>query len=182
MHNFKFMLWLCCQFLRVSQVTRGPVGDIGLSNSCIFLDRDSARLHRLVSSTIMPLLQLPEPPTLSTLADARRSLESARTSVEELNVKIEVAEAALAQIVADSKCAINELLRERAALEDRVFRTMAYLSPIRRLPNELLREIFMCNFDDYPCCAWVLAAVCSMWRRLALGMPKLWSKVSVLLA
>jgi hypothetical protein len=51
------------------------------------------------------------------------------------------------------------------------------MSPIRRLPSELLRHIFMMNFDEYPCCAWILSSVCLQWRRLALSMPKLWSKV-----
>jgi hypothetical protein len=79
--------------------------------------------------------------------------------------------------VADSRCTIKQLQRERAALEEKISRTLAYVSPIRRLPAELLRLIFMTNFDEYPCCAWILSSVCSQWRRLALSMPKLWSKV-----
>lgn len=126
----------------------------------------------------MPYFNLPEPPTETAFAEARRTLALARSSVSELTHKIDTAESALAQIVADSKCAINELVRERLAMEDQVFRTMAYLSPIRRLPNELLREIFLCHFEEYPVCAWGLAAVCTMWRRLALSMPRIWSKVS----
>jgi hypothetical protein len=79
--------------------------------------------------------------------------------------------------VAESHCATKQLQRERAALEEKISRTLAYMSPIRRLPAELLRHIFMMNFDEYPCCAWILSSVCSQWRRLTLSMPKLWSKV-----
>ena len=118
-----------------------------------------------------------DPPTASSLAEARQALQATRTSVTELNAKIDAAEAALAQIVCDSQRKIDELLRERATLEEQVLQTMAYLSPIRRLPAELLRDLFMWCFLEHPCCAWVLAAVCSRWRRLALRMPKLWSKV-----
>jgi hypothetical protein len=125
----------------------------------------------------MSLLDLPEPPTEATLADARRVLQTQRQSLFEVNGKIDASESALAQIVADSRCAINEMLTERATLEDQIFHTMAYLSPIRRLPYELLRQIFLFNFDDYPCCAWVLCAVCVLWRKTALSMPKIWSKV-----
>jgi F-box-like len=122
-------------------------------------------------------MRLPEPPTETTLAEARRALDSHRQSLRRITDKIDASEADLAQIVADSQCAINRLQRERAALEDTIFQTMAYLSPIRRLPLELLRQIFLFNFEDYPCCAWVLSAVCSLWRKTALSMPRIWSKV-----
>ena len=118
-----------------------------------------------------------EPPTASSLADARRLLDESNTSLADVDHKIEAAEAQLAQIVAESRCSIKHLQRERAALEEKISRTLAYMSPIRRLPAELLRHIFMMNFDEYPCCAWILSSVCSQWRRLALSMPKLWSKV-----
>ncbi|KAI0305263.1 hypothetical protein B0F90DRAFT_1815504 [Multifurca ochricompacta] len=117
------------------------------------------------------------PPTASSLADARRLLDESNASLSELNRKIEVAESQLAQIVAESRCAINQLQCERAVLEDKITHALAYMSPIRRLPTELLRHIFMMNFDEYPCCAWILSSVCSQWRRLALLMPKLWSKI-----
>jgi F-box-like len=118
-----------------------------------------------------------DPPTPASLADARRLLNESNSSLAGLDRKIEAAEAQLAQIVADSRGTIKLLQRERAALEDKISRTLAYVSPIRRLPAELLRLIFMMNFDEYPCCAWILSSVCSQWRRLALSMPKLWSKV-----
>ena len=148
-------------------------------------------LHEPLASPLFRLLPLPiphlptmsfnpfpcEPPTAASLADARRLLNESNTSLADLDRKIEAAEAQLAQIVADSRCTIKQLQRERAALEEKISRTLAYVSPIRRLPAELLRLIFMMNFDEYPCCAWILSSVCSQWRRLALSMPKLWSKV-----
>ncbi|KAF8872510.1 hypothetical protein BD779DRAFT_1452696 [Infundibulicybe gibba] len=122
----------------------------------------------------------PDPPTQQSLADARRSLELTNDSVDELASKITAAETALAEIIRESQCAINSLQSQRALLEEKAFQTKAYLSPIRRLPEELLREIFMWNFESYPCCGWVLAAVSTPWRRLALRMPKLWSKIRLL--
>lgn len=126
----------------------------------------------------MSLPGFSEPPTKEALADARRVLETTRVSVQEVSSKINAAEATLAQIVRESQYAINELQTQRAALEDQLSRTLAYLSPIRRLPMELLREIFMWSFEVHPCSAWVLAAVCTSWRRLALRIPLIWSKVS----
>lgn len=118
-----------------------------------------------------------DPPTELLLADARRSLSATRSSVSELNARIETAEAALAQVVAESKSIIHEMQNERSMLEEKVSKTMAYISPIRRLPTELLRDIFLWSFEDHPCCAWVLASVNWSWRRLALRMPRIWSKV-----
>ena len=126
----------------------------------------------------MPFSDFADPPTKETLVNARRSLEVTRASVEEVTSKISAAETALAQLVRDSRLAINELEGQRAALEDQVSKALAYLSPIRRLPMELLREIFVWSFEEHACSAWVLAAVCLSWRRLALRIPLIWSKVS----
>ena len=126
----------------------------------------------------MPFPNFVDPPTKETLVNARRSLEVTRASVEEITSKIDAAEMALAQLVRDSRLAISELEGQRAALEDQVSKTLAYLSPIRRLPMELLREIFVWSFEEHACSAWVLAAVCPSWRRLALRIPLIWSKVS----
>lgn len=123
-------------------------------------------------------LLFPEPPTKEHLANARKAMETTRTSAQELTTKINAAEQLLTDLVRESRCAINEMEKNRARLEKEMMVMMAYLSPIRRLPLELLREIFMWNFEDYSCCAWILAAVCGTWRKLALRMPKIWSTVS----
>ncbi|KAH7882806.1 hypothetical protein F5I97DRAFT_1899617 [Phlebopus sp. FC_14] len=122
-------------------------------------------------------LHYPEPPTQASLSEARRELQTQRQQLAQLTDKISRAEEALAQIVSDRRHAIREMQCEQYQLEEKVVRTLAYISPIKRLPHELLRHIFMFNFDDHPCCAWVLASVCVLWRRLALSIPRLWSKI-----
>ena len=125
-----------------------------------------------------PSTALPEPPTQASLAEARRELTSRQESVQALSDRIRAAEEELARTVAIAKSAIRELERERDVLQEQVAHTLAYVAPIRRLPHELLRYIFMLNFEEYPCCAWVLSAVCTLWRRQVLSMPTMWSKVS----
>ncbi|KAA1473094.1 hypothetical protein DENSPDRAFT_779377 [Dentipellis sp. KUC8613] len=125
-------------------------------------------------------MELPNPPTEASIADARRSLDNHKSSLADVQHKIDAAETQLAQIVADFRCVINDLQRERTALETKVAETLAYIAPIKRLPHELLRYIFLLNFEEQPCSAWSLAAVCSLWRRLALSMPKIWSKIRLL--
>ncbi|PPR03720.1 hypothetical protein CVT24_007368 [Panaeolus cyanescens] len=121
-----------------------------------------------------------DPPTKDSLADAQRVLSSTRVSVQQLNDKIDMAEEALERIVRESRAAIEELVKQREALKQKELHTLAYLSPIRRLPTELLREIFMWSFESHPCIAWVLASVCTSWRRLALRIPRIWSKIRIL--
>ncbi|KAJ3545885.1 hypothetical protein NMY22_g2265 [Coprinellus aureogranulatus] len=141
--------------------------------------RHSHFLHGARAPGTMPPspLPFPDPPTKDTLAGARRLLETNRQSIQALNSRIDAAEATLAQIVRESRCAIGDLERERERLKQKELAALAYLSPVRRLPQELVREIFMWCFEDHPCCAWVLAAVCTSWRRLALRVPLLWSKI-----
>lgn len=128
----------------------------------------------------MSLQLLPEPPTSVARAEAQNRLVDHRKNIKLLNEKIQSAEDTLAQIVSESKCAIEELKQQRSASENDLVLTLAYIAPIRTLPQELLRHIFMLNFEDHPCCAWGLSAVCVSWRKLALSVPRLWSKVSFL--
>ena len=125
----------------------------------------------------MSLLDFPEPPTEAAIAHARAQLTRYHEDFRALERKIQDERDVLARIVEERQNAIREMEKDLASLEDKVALTKAYVSPIKRLPNELLRHIFMFNFDDCAWSAWVLSAVCSLWRRLVLNMPKLWSKV-----
>ncbi|KAK7054799.1 hypothetical protein VNI00_003262 [Paramarasmius palmivorus] len=102
---------------------------------------------------------LPDPPDLVSLANARISLQHRLKTLGQLNDKISVAEAELAQIVREATCAINELNKEKSLLEDQIVHTQSYLAPIRRLPTELLRYVFTWCFEDNPCVAWTLSAI-----------------------
>lgn len=117
-------------------------------------------------------------PTPSALADAQRSLVDQRSSLCSIDDKIEAAERALAALVQESKSAIEQMKQERADVQRRITETLAYVSPIRRLPQELLRYTFLLHWEDQPCSGWVFAAVSTGWRRLALATPQLWRKVS----
>jgi hypothetical protein len=124
-------------------------------------------------------LPFPNPPTMSSLSDARSSLETSIRSQEALATEISDAEANLAKVIQEAQCRIDALRREKTQLDEQILATQAYISPMRRLPIELLRDVFYGCFEDHPCCAWVLASVCVDWRRLALAMPRIWAKVSI---
>ncbi|KAK0445137.1 hypothetical protein EV421DRAFT_1890378 [Armillaria borealis] len=122
-------------------------------------------------------LPFPNPPTMSSLSDARSSLETSIRSQEALATEISDAEANLAKVIQEAQCRIDALRREKTQLDEQILATQAYISPMRRLPIELLRDVFYGCFEDHPCCAWVLASVCVDWRRLALAMPRIWAKI-----
>ncbi|KAJ7276743.1 hypothetical protein C8J57DRAFT_1583987, partial [Mycena rebaudengoi] len=73
----------------------------------------------------------------------------------------------------------------RGELLQSLERYQTILSPIRRLPPEILGEIFTFHFicgssTSYPSskrAPWLLAQVCSHWRSVALGTPRMWSMI-----
>ncbi|OSD04503.1 hypothetical protein PYCCODRAFT_1353773, partial [Trametes coccinea BRFM310] len=122
-------------------------------------------------------LDLPEPPTQATLALARAQLATLTSASKALEQKLVDARDALARIVDERQAAIRDMERELALLDDSLALARAYVSPIKRLPHELLRHVFVFVFEDCAWSAWVLAAVCTLWRKVALAMPVIWSKI-----
>ncbi|KAJ8079642.1 hypothetical protein PM082_011229 [Marasmius tenuissimus] len=81
-----------------------------------------------------------------------------------------------------------ERLRERqAVLRRNIARYSSLLSPIRKLPTEILRRIFgfACvtdpNDDEFRGSAvpFHLSGVCGRWRELVLNSPELWANISL---
>ncbi|KAJ7140393.1 hypothetical protein C8R46DRAFT_1320308 [Mycena filopes] len=72
---------------------------------------------------------------------------------------------------------------KREAVVD-VARNAAILSPLRRMPTEMLSEIFSLtlasdgrtNIKDSP---WTLSHTCSRWRAIAIDSPSLWSFIAI---
>ncbi|KAJ7094309.1 hypothetical protein C8R44DRAFT_684588, partial [Mycena epipterygia] len=78
------------------------------------------------------------------------------------------------------KRAIDHLERQRAELEEFVSTHRGVLSTMRRLPNEMLCDIFsrcedpVAPFDPLESTLWRVVQVCSRWRAVALACPQLW--------
>lgn len=121
----------------------------------------------------------PDIPSSSQLNEAKERLKLQQDESRVLSRRICDAQATLAQIIADSRLAIHALEDEKQRVETDVEHTKAFLSPMRRLPDDILQLLFWFEFETAPCCAWALSAVCSRWRRIVLNMPRMWSKVSL---
>ncbi|KAJ7471461.1 hypothetical protein B0H11DRAFT_1812212 [Mycena galericulata] len=76
---------------------------------------------------------------------------------------------------------LAELENQRSELDIFVKRHRAAVSTLRRLPSEILLEIFAhCRDDNLTNNApWGIVRVCSRWRAVALASPRLWSYFSV---
>lgn len=116
-------------------------------------------------------------PLWPNLSDTRSSLTTLHNSLDQVNEKISEAQGELEHLIQQQQAVISRLQREREELKEKEKETLAYLSPMRTVPNEILREIFLWSFEDYACSAWVYSAVSWKWRKVCLETPKLWTKI-----
>ena len=82
---------------------------------------------------------------------------------------------------------LTELEDYRGQLYDNIGRHQAVLSPIRKIPPEILAEIFLHAAGDGSVVwprqkggvemPWLLGRICSYWRTITLSLPLLWSKI-----
>ncbi|KAJ7168012.1 hypothetical protein C8R46DRAFT_1094694 [Mycena filopes] len=102
-----------------------------------------------------------------------------------LRAEIECTEAAIS--IADShlrrlRSALEQLLRYREDLESAVATHRGVLSALRRLPNEILVEIFQYTIipsgSAFRRAPWVMSHVSSHWRAVAIGSPMLWRYIT----
>ncbi|KAJ7218715.1 hypothetical protein C8J57DRAFT_273803 [Mycena rebaudengoi] len=84
---------------------------------------------------------------------------------------------------------LEPLVDERNATADKILRHQSVISVARRIPPEILGEIFLLTLpsqetmwhttscvDSSP---WLVGRICSRWRKIALDLPELWTTVSI---
>ncbi|KAJ6538826.1 hypothetical protein DFH09DRAFT_1397458 [Mycena vulgaris] len=82
--------------------------------------------------------------------------------------------------------AIDQLKAERDALVAYVQAHKALTFPVRRLPLDLLQEIFMACLPAHRNCVMsarespvLLGRICSSWRAISLSTPRLWARINI---
>ncbi|KAF7370259.1 hypothetical protein MSAN_00657000 [Mycena sanguinolenta] len=82
--------------------------------------------------------------------------------------------------------ALDKLTEERDALSTYVEAHKSLLSPIRRLPRDIVEVIFLACLPMHRNCVMsaqeapvLLGRICSSWRAISLSMPRLWSRLHV---
>ncbi|KAJ6479096.1 hypothetical protein C8R45DRAFT_1006604 [Mycena sanguinolenta] len=140
----------------------------------VFPSRDECELNLTTGPrTLARFIQLSatnEPPRDAELAAMRPIIESTTARLASLDAEI-------------SRIAVRlrELEEERALLSLYHDQNKSISSAVRRMPTEILGEIFSLTFSslDFHFGAhnspWVLTRVCSRWRAVAVSKPSLWS-------
>ncbi|KAJ7609013.1 hypothetical protein FB45DRAFT_845586 [Roridomyces roridus] len=125
----------------------------------------------------LQLMDTNEPPAAAELAYAQAA---------ESNTAAQLA--GLDEEIAQLKSRLNQLEDERSVLAISHQRSLPIVSPLRRMPPEILSEIFLWTLPSPADLApglpmlktrWVLSQVSRRWREVALSTPSLWSLVSV---
>ncbi|KAF7317413.1 hypothetical protein HMN09_00477700 [Mycena chlorophos] len=101
--------------------------------------------------------------TRSALTEIKHRLSTLNTSIDTLRSALDA-----------QKAAYKSVKRTQRAMK-------SVLSPIRRLPAEILGEIFVhYTKNNEGTAPWKLGHICHSWRIVALGLPALWAEVHVL--
>ncbi|KAF8196783.1 hypothetical protein K438DRAFT_1825544 [Mycena galopus ATCC 62051] len=88
--------------------------------------------------------------------------------------------------IAEMQKAIDKLAEERDGIEAYVQSHKALISPTRRLPPDIIQEIFIACLPTHRNCVIsaseapiLLGRICSSWRALSLSTPRLWCSLHV---
>ncbi|KAJ7765087.1 hypothetical protein DFH07DRAFT_1059019 [Mycena maculata] len=88
--------------------------------------------------------------------------------------------------IAELQKAIDKLIEERDSLVANVEAHRALISPARRLPLDIIQEIFVACLPTHRNCVMsaseapvLLGRICSAWRSISLSTPRLWASLHV---
>ncbi|KAJ7441730.1 hypothetical protein FB451DRAFT_1150497 [Mycena latifolia] len=88
--------------------------------------------------------------------------------------------------IAELQRALDKLAEERAGLSAFVKAHRALLSPVRRLPLDIIQEIFIACLPTHRNCVMsaeeapvLLGRICSSWRTISLSTPRLWCRLHI---
>ncbi|KAJ7689574.1 hypothetical protein B0H17DRAFT_1011977 [Mycena rosella] len=88
--------------------------------------------------------------------------------------------------IADLQMALDKLIEQRVELSDYVDAHRDLISPARRLPLDIIQEIFIACLPTHRNCVMsaaeapvLLGRICSSWRAITLSTPRLWASVHI---
>ncbi|KAJ7609046.1 hypothetical protein FB45DRAFT_945212 [Roridomyces roridus] len=162
-----------------------------MSSSCPQCGAPTTSQNEPLNSTVLTdtgtiarclkLMRTNEPPQVSEMAYIQAVLSKTGAQLADLDGKI-----------MHLKAQLRQLEDERAVLAEYHAENTAVVSPVRRIPPEMLAEIFSWTLpfsDDFDECnsvrmkmeksPWTLGQVSRRWRAIALATPSLWSLVFI---
>ncbi|CAG8606761.1 571_t:CDS:2 [Acaulospora colombiana] len=118
-------------------------------------------------------------PNSREIASAKDDLKADELALHRLKVLEEIAFGELEDKRREILERVAEYHVERDIIRANQFAALSFIAPIRRLPLEIYKEIFLFvnALDLRGRAAWHISAVCRLWRRIALSTPNLWSNI-----
>ncbi|KAG8965105.1 hypothetical protein FRC03_000911 [Tulasnella sp. 419] len=128
-----------------------------------------------------PSFSLERLPSQKEAVIARSALQKYEQDIVSIQSQIDRETQQLNEIVTKAEQSISNLRAQEQALHKRIGDALAYLAPIRRLPQEILASIFLILFSEpgEKSCAWTLSRVNRRWRHVCLSTPVLWSAIEI---
>ncbi|KAF8601930.1 hypothetical protein BDV93DRAFT_607868 [Ceratobasidium sp. AG-I] len=120
---------------------------------------------------------LPDAPTR---ANMRQGIKHHEQTISTVDDKINALEGVLAKLIAETKAQLSALSLEKQSLVDNVKSAKGYLAPVRKLPADILSDIFLLLLEEDSLCPWTLSSVNKQWRTTALTTPRLWSRIRIM--
>ncbi|KAJ7752783.1 hypothetical protein DFH07DRAFT_774308 [Mycena maculata] len=125
------------------------------------------------------ILETNDPPAESQIPSIRDFISRARAQKIILNEQIALLQSSLDKTVDN----VDKLLAERESLDIQIHKHEGALSPLRRMPIEILSLIFTYTMPPYRRYAesapWRVSAVCARWRTIALSQPCFWTTIVI---
>lgn len=129
-------------------------------------------LDLIPSSPVPELLRNLHLPSKTQVSEIQNTIAKGKQNIESVDAMVLQMQSILDQLH-QGRSAIDRYVKEHQAI---------IMSPIRRLPNELLGEIFAIYTDDNredPRSPWLLTQVCAGWRDVAVATPEVWSTIDL---
>lgn len=135
-------------------------------------------------------VQRDTPPKVARLLRTNASpLESERQEFSQFIAEGRGRLSRLEEQISEAQVALRGFIEEKRRIEQDLIDYAAILHPVRRLPNEILAEIFL-FFNHIPrrkrwsitqeeTMPWTITHTSSHWRSTALSCPRLWSHIAV---
>lgn len=135
--------------------------------------------HELTRPDLKPL-ESPFPDLLK--LDSNAVLSSSQTNIIASSISSALRDVSqLDQDISRLEDAIAELRRKRDERHSFLMAHKALVSPIRRVPPEIITEVFLHSAEGNFKSPVVLASICSRWRSIALFSPRLWASFHLII-
>ncbi|KAJ7117473.1 hypothetical protein C8R44DRAFT_854355 [Mycena epipterygia] len=122
-----------------------------------------------------------QPPIPSDLLTTNRPpLDSEILSIQNVIAKQRAQKTRLDARIFGLEASLKKLMADRDMLEDEIWDHEGTLSPLRRMPTELLSSIFDLTCPSEPRedpAPWIVGQVCRHWRAIISSQPSLWASI-----